>query len=228
MRSNVTWLSALQWLALVAMLQEHVTRYLFPASDFLPWSILLGRLAFPIFAALVAYHVHRSPDAGGYIRRLLVIALVAQVPYMLLIDPSRMNVIVTLALGAQVARLITTTKVWPLVAAALVVALAAAADPVLEYGLAGVLVVPLILLSFRAPALVHLSLLIALSFLLLDANGLSIVFQVVAMLGALLVILQVRDPALRFQFDVPRIPPLVWRAFYPVHLVLITAIKVAI
>lgn len=88
-------------LAMIFMVIDHLGVFFFPQLHVLRFA---GRLAFPLFAWLVAtgaYHTHNLPR---YALRLLLLAIVSQVPYLLAnrtVDPSfsSLNVVFTLLLG---------------------------------------------------------------------------------------------------------------------------------
>jgi hypothetical protein len=76
-------LEALKWIALVAMLADHVNKYLFAHN--LPWAYEAGRLALPLFLAVLAYNMAQpqtlANSAGRTMGRLVVFGLLASVPY---------------------------------------------------------------------------------------------------------------------------------------------------
>ncbi|HJD17657.1 MAG TPA: conjugal transfer protein TraX [Candidatus Fournierella excrementavium] len=95
----------LHLLAMGLMLCDHICLALMP--DRL-WMTCVGRLAFPIFAFLVAEGFIRTRSRARYARRLLVVALVSEVPFDLLaagrpVYPLRQNVLWTflIALGCM-------------------------------------------------------------------------------------------------------------------------------
>lgn len=80
-------IEAVKWLALALMVVDHVDAFVFHRE--LLWACALGRLVFPLFAFVLAYHLAR-PDAlqsGVYARvlsRLVVFGAIAQLPHGLL------------------------------------------------------------------------------------------------------------------------------------------------
>ncbi len=78
-------LEALKWIALMAMTIDHVNKYLLNWSH--PWMFALGRLAFPLFALILAYKLSQVPDAERaqvakrVALRLLAVGAVATVPF---------------------------------------------------------------------------------------------------------------------------------------------------
>ncbi|WP_355661727.1 TraX family protein [Halomonas salifodinae] len=98
------WVGWAQWLALLTMSLDHLVRHLLgPESVLAWWPESLGRLAFPLFAAMVAWHgYHTSRDPLRYVRRILLIGGLAQLPYALMPRPEApyvLNVCFTLAAG---------------------------------------------------------------------------------------------------------------------------------
>lgn len=95
----------LHLLAMGLMLCDHICLALMP--DRL-WMTCAGRLAFPIFAFLVAEGFVRTRSRARYARRLLIFALISEVPFDLLaagrlVYPLRQNVLWTflIALGCM-------------------------------------------------------------------------------------------------------------------------------
>jgi hypothetical protein len=101
-------------IAIVAMIIDHMGLFFFP--QFFIFRII-GRLAFPLFAWLIANGAYHTHDMGSYLRRLYIFALISQIPYLLanrLIDPhfSNLNVFCTLFLGLCAIVLIQKTNNW--------------------------------------------------------------------------------------------------------------------
>src|SRR5205085_4973530 len=88
-------------IAIIAMVIDHIGLFFFPHILLLR---IIGRLAFPLFAWLIANGAHHSKNPTKYLTRLFLFALLAQIPFILinrLIDPSfwELNVLFTLFLG---------------------------------------------------------------------------------------------------------------------------------
>lgn len=169
-RPSSAWVGWGQWLALITMTVDHVTRYLMPYSWDVGWaSSSIGRIAFPLFAAMVAWHaLFNTRDPMRYARRILVIGLLAQLPYMSMPRYGfQLNICFTLALGLcwgtllyELARrsLFTVStnkhawgkaiKVWLAVAASL--AIWWLVGPWVEYGHRGLLLIPFYMLALQA------------------------------------------------------------------------------
>jgi hypothetical protein len=91
----------LKWLALALMFLDHANRTLW---SFQPWVYTLGRLAFPLFAFLIAYNIAiRGAGARRYGLPLLVFGMVSQAPAMLALDRELLplNIFFTLLLGSS-------------------------------------------------------------------------------------------------------------------------------
>lgn len=96
------WTGWGQWLALITMTVDHITRYLLPDSWDAGWaSSSIGRIAFPLFSAMVAWHgLFNTRNPLRYAKRILIIGLAAQLPYMTMPrDGFQLNICFTLAAG---------------------------------------------------------------------------------------------------------------------------------
>jgi hypothetical protein len=94
-------ISHLKLLAIVTMVIDHVGLFFFPEAGFLR---IIGRLAFPIFGWLIANGAYYTRDIKKYMGRLLLLAVVSQVPFALAngiasFPFSYLNVVFTLFLG---------------------------------------------------------------------------------------------------------------------------------
>ena len=95
--------TTLRLLALLLMLLDHLWATIIPGNN---WMTYVGRLAYPIFAfQLVEGYFHTS-DRKRYQKRLLIAALVSEIPFNLMmmsspIFPFHQNVMFTLLLGLR-------------------------------------------------------------------------------------------------------------------------------
>lgn len=94
-------LFALKLIAIITMTIDHVGRFFF--ADQIEW-LLVGRLAFPIFAWGIANGYHHTRDIKKYMTRLGIFALISQIPFTLtylalFYNPTMLNIFFTLLLG---------------------------------------------------------------------------------------------------------------------------------
>lgn len=147
-------LEALKWLALGAMFVDHFGRHLLGyAQD--TWVFGLGRIAFPLFALVLGLNLARDGDraarAARTARRLALWCAVAIAPSVWARgDPMVVNVLATLGLGALLCwAFASAAPLWLRLALCIV---AAAASDHVEFGLAGVFLVPAIYLCRTGPS----------------------------------------------------------------------------
>jgi len=93
--------STLKIIALITMMIDHIGASLFPELKILR---VIGRVAFPIYIFLLVEGYYKTRDVKKYILRLLVFALISEVPFDLAFNGSvpwfkHQNVFFTLALG---------------------------------------------------------------------------------------------------------------------------------
>ena len=107
--------SALRVLAMLTMLLDHMWATVIPGNF---WMTCVGRLAFPIFAFQIAEGFFHTSDRRGYVRRLLITALIAEIPFDLVqggtvLYPFHQNTIFTLLLGLWAVSIIDTARADP-------------------------------------------------------------------------------------------------------------------
>ncbi|MDT3425612.1 hypothetical protein J2Z22_001131 [Paenibacillus forsythiae] len=204
----------MQLIAMLTMLIDHIGYIFFPQE--LGWRYI-GRIAFPIYCyALVQGHLHTS-SKSKYVLRLLAIALVAQVPFNLALDPGGLNVVFTLLLSEIV--LIAMDKLpRPWMGLFVALPFAAAMDYVpLDYNAYGLLLV-LIFRYARSYKLV-------LAHLALNVIYMLYYGWTVQMLSVLPTLVIAYGPALWERLQKRSMPRLVWWSFYPAHLAVLAVIR---
>lgn len=83
-------------LACLCMFIDHIGAALFPEYIFLR---IIGRLAFPLFAWMIALGYIHSRDPIKYMKRLGIFALISQIPFNLALKTQSLNIFFTLFLG---------------------------------------------------------------------------------------------------------------------------------
>lgn len=73
--------AGLHILGMVIMLMDHAWVTIAPSHDWLTW---VGRIAFPIFAFLTAEGYFRTKNFKGYVGRMVLFALLAEIPFNLM------------------------------------------------------------------------------------------------------------------------------------------------
>lgn len=100
--------AGLHVLAMALMLCDHMWAMLFPAAE---WLTCIGRIAFPIFAFLIVEGYTHTHNLRRYLLRMLVWALIAEVPFDLMYGgtvfyPFHQNVLWTFLLSLLLIALI--------------------------------------------------------------------------------------------------------------------------
>lgn len=154
-------LDLVKWLALLAMLLDHL-RFVWPQVSglFVP-----GRLAFPLFCLAIAANVYRSqrmdlfsPANRRYAASLLVFALISELPHRLLVgaDSATVNVLPTLLLGLLVAWGVHHRSAGSTVLAVLALIASAVLERWIMYGVLGVLLPATLLMAIGRPLTIWL------------------------------------------------------------------------
>lgn len=228
-----SWVIWAQWLALASMMVDHIAVYLFPGSTATPWlSDTVGRLAFPLFAGMMAWHVvHYTRSFRRYMWRVLMIGVVAQMLYMGF--PAYpvytfLNVCFTLALGLMLFGCVERLRqpqqqvskagqdIRNKLHAAISVLGIGLASVFVEFGPSGVLLVPAFIFAFRnyggsgwrSQASASCLLLVAAT---LNVSILAMGVTVVSTAAVLLSAGRVK------QRPVIQVPRWLWRVWYPAH-----------
>jgi hypothetical protein len=213
-------LEALKWLALASMAYDHAMRYLVPGIS-VNEATVFGRIAFPLFAFIIAHNLSRPGNGPEVYRRvigrLLIFGALSIPAYAVLVGPGRLNILFTFATAIGILWLFELrNRFWWSPAAAL--ALFLAANPLVEYNWFGLVLILSFFAWRRLGMTVGSVALLAFGFLALSlSNGNH------WGLTALLFILM----AHRIALALPRSKWLFY-VFYPAHLTLIALIAAAL
>lgn len=90
-------LDALKWIAIITMTIDHVGYMFLPDIAELR---IIGRIAFPLFAYLIAQGMRNTRAKAAYTKRLFIFALIAQIPFYFMFESAMLNVLFTFAAGA--------------------------------------------------------------------------------------------------------------------------------
>lgn len=110
--------ATLHIMAMLLMLSDHAWSTLFPGIRFLT---SIGRLAYPIFAFMLVEGYFHTSDFKKYIKRLLIFALISEIPFDLMISgqwfsPYHQNVLWTCVISLLGIKIIDTIrnkrKIW--------------------------------------------------------------------------------------------------------------------
>ncbi|MEF2965577.1 TraX family protein [Paenibacillus sp. M1] len=197
----------MQLIAMLTMLIDHIGLLFFPENVI--WRVI-GRIAFPLYAyAIVQGYLHTS-NFKRYAARLLLIALISQIPYQLALVPDGLNVVATLLAALIMLRLLDGMKPGPL--PVLFIAAVCLLMEILpfDYGAYGLLLV-LIFRYARSAEMLLMHLLLNLVYLL--AYGW--VIQMFSLLPTLVIAF---GPGIWRKLENRRVPSWLWRSFYPAHL----------
>ncbi|GGF84909.1 hypothetical protein GCM10010912_32690 [Paenibacillus albidus] len=205
----------MQIIAMLTMLIDHIGYIFFPVD--ITWRVV-GRIAFPIYCyALVQGYLYTSSRAR-YLRRLLIIAVISQIPYNLALSPGGWNVVFTLLISALVLLVLDKLpSLWlgiPVVAAVILVM---EFFP-LDYNAYGLLLV-LIFRYTRSYGLV-------LAHLILNAVYLVYYGWTVQMISIVPTLFIAYAPVVWNKIEKWRIPRWAWWSFYPGHLAILAMVKI--
>lgn len=194
-------------IAFITMLIDHIARIYFPDNLILS---IIGRLSFPLFAWGIAMGYTRTINYKKYIIRLLILAVISQLPYSLLFKNNYINICFTLLTGI-VAIKIYNTKIsewvkWIGIITLLIISQVGG----FEYGMYGVLTIFIFYLFGNKDYIIVLQgVLTLLSIIIFKYEALQL-FSVFSTL--LILFLSKQD------FKLNR---LLQYGFYPVHLIVI-------
>ncbi|MDQ9169466.1 TraX family protein [Oxalobacteraceae bacterium R-40] len=134
-------IEALKFLALVLMVLDHTNRFVLGGS--MPSFSYVGRLAFPLFAAILGWNLARPSlsESGAdrrMLKRLFLFGLAASIPYVGLLGYQwwQLNILFTLWAGAAIVLLIKSRQPAAMLLAAVLFALSGTMVDYAWYGVA--------------------------------------------------------------------------------------------
>ncbi|MEK3726288.1 MULTISPECIES: TraX family protein [Lysinibacillus] len=193
------------------MLIDHIGYIFFPDVMILR---MIGRLSFPLFAYGIAIGMKRTKDVKKYGFRLLILALISQLPYQLVFGTRYFNVLFTLFIGLF-SLIILKANIKISIKISIIVGLTLISDLLnFEYGIYGVLLIICFYFCDNNIKLVS-------SVTILTLVGVIIynypMIQLFSILAVLIIPLQKK-----FDFKISKI---VSYLFYPSHLILLWFIE---
>lgn len=211
--ASVTGLALLQWLAVISMLVDHLG----VVSILGDWSRIAGRFALPAFVVMVACNALSTASPGRMASRCAVLLLVSQPLWWLSVGTwDLLCILVTLLAVILMVWAFRVPGPLGFLSFLLVTFVFTAVSPWVEYSFWPLLLVPVVIWpSFPM-------LLLALVWPFFQYLGQPL-FQASALFSLLVVLYLVRFP-----FNVPRLPRMLSRYFYPLHLGLIGLSKTII
>ena len=210
-----------KWVAIVAMAIDHYGKVVDPSL--VHPTHLAGRVAFPLFAWIIASRLALRPDlATRYIRSILPWALISQPAFYIAgrewYEP---NILFELLAGVLLVKALQTFgKSAPAVLLAIGLA---AVGWFFDYGPAGVLTIPIVYMAASTSATRGLLVLAVMGMLAnLPADSPEDALAVVAALGAPVIALM---SFLSAGAALPRLPKLFFYLFYPLHLLALALLR---
>lgn len=204
-------MEVLKLAGLVAMVADHANKYALEGAY--PLMAHIGRLAFPLFALVIAANLRwNTADPQRYFMRLAVWGVASQAVYTWATGHTHLNILLTLAIGVQLVLAVEALRQHDSVVGVLWLLVVIGAALACDYRLTGPLLVLLFHEWFARPGR-YTALLAVLGVAVLNA---SVLFAPAA-LASLIVAVTVAW----WQPRVPRITRYWFYPFYPAHLALI-------
>ncbi len=209
----------LEWIAIITMLIDHIGYEFFPTD--LTWR-MIGRIAFPIYTYLLVRGLTLTSSRSTYFKRLLVIGVLAQLPFTFLFETYSLNVLFTLLYGATA--IVIYEKIGKIRGIFILVIFGLIMVPIsdfTDYGIYGYLLFLLYYFLKEKPVALligHVSLNVLYSWNYFDSWHSIQSFSIIA---TFIIIFKNHLP-------VVKIPRLFYRAFYPTHLLILYLLSLLI
>lgn len=203
----------MQWIAMFTMLIDHIGAIFFPGQITFR---IIGRIAFPLYVYLAVIGYQRTSRFSMYMCRLILLALVSQLPFQYAFGTTHLNVIGTLAISVAVIKCIDVfkTKLYLSIPIILIGVILLDYFP-FDYGVYGLLLMILYRYCLKKPMLLLLlHFVLELFFMFVYQWGIQF-FSI-----SVTIALAYYQPLIT-QWDKLRAPKWLWRLFYPLHLTLL-------
>jgi hypothetical protein len=197
------------------MLIDHIGAIFAPDQQ--AWRII-GRLAMPIYAFCLVQGYSYTRSKTNYLKRLLVIALISQVPYMLAMQHVQINIVASFFVCFTVLILLERSKTKISDLAILLAGIIVLDVLPFDYGAYG-LVLVLAYRYLKSHKLVMVHLLINVVFLFY--KGWTI--QLYSIIPTMILVYW---PSIYTVLDKIKIKRWIWRSFYPAHLSILALILI--
>ena len=200
----------LEIIAMATMLIDHIGAVFFPEQVFLR---IIGRISFPIYCFLLVRGFHHTSSFQKYLQRLILLAVVSQPIYSKLFGIDKLNIIFTLAVCLIILKLMEEAKIQHIIISILLTIILATGF--FEYGSYAVLMV-LINRFIKEPYMILLAHAAAnFAYFFYFAW-----FQQLSILGSIIIVWSLHE-----SFPEIKINRMLYRVFYPFHLLCLLGIK---
>ncbi|WP_375163034.1 TraX family protein [Paenibacillus sp. SC116] len=200
-------------IAYVAMLLDHVGKTFFPDEILLA---IVGRLAFPLFAYGIVKGFSRTNNFRKYAMRILLLAIISQVPYGLLFQVNYLNVCFTLLAGLFVLKILATRWSIPIKMLLITFICFVSVQMNFEYGIYGIATIVI----FHKIKNVIWIILFQTLFILQGISSYQFDKMQLLSLFSIIVIFIFRNRFMKF-----RINKIIQYSFYPVHMIILIVLK---
>lgn len=202
---------------------DHINTYFFNnySSD-TNIIMAIGRMAFPLFVFIMVYNfLHNSRNKNAYIQRMIIAAVISQIPYMLvfqdIIGHFTTNVFFTLSAGLIFLWSIEQKRegeIDKILVGAVVIGFSILSLVFFDYGIQGFLVTIAFYLFLSNPSPLNILSLVVATMILNQPT-----LYLFSSLGSLIIIWYFSQEGRGLKLK--RIPGIYFYAFYPIHLLLI-------
>jgi hypothetical protein len=204
----------MQILAMSSMVIDHVGEMLGAGHD--AWRVI-GRLALPIYCYFIVMGYKHTRSRKKYILRLLLIGLIAQIPYMIALELKQTNIIFTFVISLLVLLGMDKTKNKLLIALIPIAGAIFLESFPSGYGAYALLLI-LCFKYLKSHTLVAAHFILNIIFTFYHGWSLIQCFSIISTM------ILVYNPAIYRVLDHIKINRVVWRVFYPAHLIVLAII----